>query len=228
MGAGHWKKRKRRVVSWLAKVILITSSWPYQEVPVSLPMWPWADPSWPSSSLLLGSYRSDLLTGVSSGSYQIPEGETCFRKLWNNKKLLTIDLKSIWWGNRTQNRNIPQEAEGQIYTPHCCFCHCIHFPILIVCLHLNSSYRLRPQPCAVRQFINNKTSLHLWTASLCQVLCICSFNPPINPLGLIWLYPFHRQGSWCFLGSHSSQVLIRFKLIYWIQTKMFFLILWGC
>lgn len=41
------------------------------------------------------------------------EGETCFRILWNNEKLLTVDLKSIWQGNSTQNRNTPERPRDR-------------------------------------------------------------------------------------------------------------------
>lgn len=192
MGAGHWKKRKQRAVSWLAEATLITSLPPYKEVPVGLPMWPGADPGWPSSSLLHGSYRSDLLMRVSRGSSWVPEGEMCFRKPWNNEKLFTMDLKSIWWGNSTQNRNIPGRPRDRSNTPHCCFCHCTCFPVLTTCLHWNPHPDSGLNPVLLDSLSITKPKLHLWAASLCQVLYICSFNPPINPLRSIWLLPFYR------------------------------------
>lgn len=93
-------------------------------------------PGWPTSlSLLLGLHTSDSLMKVARGSYWISEGETCFWKLWNNEKLLTIDLKSIWCGNSTQNRNIPKRPRDR-----CTFVIAVSVTALIfqpwLCVHL--------------------------------------------------------------------------------------------
>lgn len=71
MGAGHWKK-KQRVGGELAGQGHTDHQ--FMTVPRSSSGSPHGDleltPGWPSSSpLLFGSYRSDLLMGVSSGSY---------------------------------------------------------------------------------------------------------------------------------------------------------------
>lgn len=107
---------KGKVVYWLTQVMLTTSSWPCLEASMSLPRAVW---SWSLLSLVV--HPCNLAPIQVTHRWKLPVVTTAYvretysKKLWNNGKLLTTELKSIWWEKELLRIELPQEAKGQSY-----------------------------------------------------------------------------------------------------------------